>query len=69
MKVRTTGRTIGVVAVIGWLAAVAIRGAAIEQAPVEMPPARVMPQYDKDRNLMLPADYRQWIVAGSPHSG
>jgi hypothetical protein len=25
----------------------------------------VMPRYDKDRNLILPADYRQWIVAGS----
>ena len=65
MKARTTGRVIGVVAVIGWVAAVAIRGAAIEQAPVGTPSARVMPQYDKDRNLQLPADYRQWNVAGS----
>jgi hypothetical protein len=24
-----------------------------------------MPQYDKDRNLMLPANYRQWVLAGS----
>lgn len=29
------------------------------------PASPVMPQYDKDRNLILPADYRQWIVAGS----
>lgn len=66
MRVRTTGRMIGVVAVIGWVAAVAIRGAAIEQAPpAAAPAARVMPQYDKERNLLLPADYRQWIVAGS----
>jgi hypothetical protein len=51
--------------VIGWVAVVAIRGAAIEQRPEAGPSPRVMPQYDTDRNLRLPADYRQWIVAGS----
>jgi hypothetical protein len=51
--------------VIGWVAVVAIRGAVMEQVPSAAPTARVMPQYDKDRNLQLPANYRQWIVAGS----
>ena len=65
MKARTTGRVIGAVAVIGWIAVVAIRGAVMEQAPAAVPSARVMPQYDKDRNLQLPANYRQWVLAGS----
>jgi hypothetical protein len=26
---------------------------------------RVMPRYDANRNLTLPADYRQWVLAGS----
>jgi Cytochrome P460 len=38
---------------------------AAQQRQAATPSSRVMPQYDKDRNLMLPADYRQWIVAGS----
>jgi hypothetical protein len=24
-----------------------------------------MPQYDSDRNLLLPADYRQWVLVGT----
>jgi hypothetical protein len=65
MNVQTIARVSGIVAVIGWVAVVAIGGAVMEQTPEPASSARVMPQYDKDRNLMLPADYRQWIVAGS----
>ena len=65
MNVRTAGRMVGIAAVVGWIAVVAIRGAAIEQGPVAAPSTRVMPQYDKERNLMLPAGYRQWVLAGS----
>ena len=49
---------------IGWVAVVAIRGAVLEQGPAAAP-SRVMPQYDSDKNLQLPADYRQWVLAGS----
>ena len=28
-------------------------------------PATAMPRYDKERALILPADYRRWILAGS----
>jgi Cytochrome P460 len=31
-------------------------------SPAESPR---MPQYDKDRALLLPSDYRQWILAGT----
>src|SRR5688572_5017538 len=69
MNVRTTSRVLGSAAVIGWIAVAAIRGAAIEQSATAAAPAapsgRLMPQYDKDRNLMLPAGYRQWVLAGS----
>ena len=65
MNVRTISRVMGVAAVIGWVTVVAIRGAAIEQGPQAPPSARAMPQYDTDRNLMLPANYRQWVLAGS----
>ena len=65
MNVRTAGRMVGIAAVVGWIAVVAIRGAAIEQGPVAAPSTRVMPQYDNQRNLMLPAGYRQWVLAGS----
>jgi hypothetical protein len=65
MSVRTIGRAIGVVAAFGWVAAVGLRGAVVEQAPTAAASTRVMPQYDKDRNLLLPANYRQWVLAGS----
>jgi hypothetical protein len=38
---------------------------AAQQRQAASPAPPVMPQYDKERNLVLPADYRQWIVAGS----
>jgi hypothetical protein len=65
MNARTIGQLVGIVAVVGWVAVVATRGAAIEQGAAPTPSAGVMPQYDKDRNLLLPANYRQWMLAGS----
>jgi hypothetical protein len=38
---------------------------AAQQRQTAPPASRVMPQYDENRNLKLPADYRQWIIAGS----
>jgi hypothetical protein len=65
MNVRTTTRVIGVAAVVAWAAVAATRGAIIEQGPAPAAAAGVRPQYDKDRNLLLPANYRQWVLAGS----
>jgi hypothetical protein len=46
------------------IAAMAAAGAA--QAPATpASSAVVMPQYDGDRNLMLPDDYRQWVLVGT----
>jgi hypothetical protein len=65
MSVRTIGRVAGVVAVIGWVAVVAIRGAVLEQGPTAAPSSKVMPKYDASKNLVLPSDYRTWVLAGS----
>ena len=65
MNARTIGRLVGMAAVVGWVAVVATRGAMIEQGSAPVRSAGVMPQYDKDRNLLLPAGYRQWVLAGS----
>lgn len=47
-------------------AIVAARTAARLQAEQSVPSTgAVMPRYDADRALVAPADYRQWIVAGS----
>jgi hypothetical protein len=35
-----------------------------QQVSAPVPAAPVMPQYDSDRNLRLPDDYRQWILVG-----
>ena len=53
--------------VIWTVVAVVITGgfSAARQRPSPQPSAGVMPQYDSNRNLMLPADYRQWVLAGS----
>jgi hypothetical protein len=51
-----------------WLAVVvAIDSFAMAQQPrpAAATATRVMPQYDTNRNLMLPADYKQWVLAGS----
>ncbi len=65
MSVRTIGRAAGVAAVIGWIAVVAIRGAALEQGPVTASSSKAMPKYDAKRDLLLPSDYRTWVLAGS----
>jgi hypothetical protein len=40
----------------------ALGAATRAQSPVSKP---VMPSYDKERALILPADYRRWILAGT----
>ncbi len=65
MNAQTIGRLVGIAAAVGWIGVVATRGAVAEQGSAPAPSARVMPQYDKDRNLVLPANYRQWVLAGS----
>jgi hypothetical protein len=58
-------RIVLVGAAVVWLSMLGTRAAVVaEQAPASAQPARVMPQYDSDRNLRLPADYRQWILVG-----
>jgi hypothetical protein len=53
-------------ALVAWVAMIASRDPVVaQQGAAARPAAAVMPQYDKDRNLMLPADYRQWILVGS----
>jgi hypothetical protein len=48
---------------IAWAAVIGTRGAVVaEQVPQASSP--VMPQYDADKNLRLPSDYRQWILVG-----
>ena len=50
-------------AIAGWAATTSVRGAFVaEQIPE--PPATAMPQYDAERNLRLPSDYRQWVLVG-----
>jgi hypothetical protein len=50
-------------AMVAWVAAAGTRGAVVaEQASGT--PSPVMPQYDAERNLRLPPDYRQWVLVG-----
>jgi hypothetical protein len=46
-------------------AAVAIPVLPSSRASDAAPPAAVMPQYDKDRALLLPENYLEWVFAGS----
>jgi len=50
-------------AMIVWAAVVGTRGAVVAEQASDTPSA-VMPQYDGQRNLRLPSDYRQWILVG-----
>jgi Cytochrome P460 len=59
------GRVVLSCAVITWVAVVAIRPSLVAQQPPVSSAAPVMPQYDANRNLKLPDDYRQWILVGS----
>jgi Cytochrome P460 len=51
---------------ISVLAALVLVTAIVASSRAQSPaPAPVMPRYDKDRALVLPADYRRWILAGT----
>src|SRR5688500_7023408 len=39
--------------------------AAQQRQPTAVLPAEVMPRYDANRNLVLPDDYRRWVLVGS----
>jgi hypothetical protein len=61
---RVIGRVVLSCAVLVWVAVVASHPSLVaQQRPVSA--AAVMPQYDANRNLKLPEDYRQWILVGS----
>ena len=50
-------------AMIAWAAVIGTRGAVVAEQVTETR-SPVMPQYDTQRNLRLPSDYRQWILVG-----
>jgi hypothetical protein len=59
-------------ALVVWAVGVATSGHAVvsaQEATVQgaaaPPRSAVMPRYDADRQLLLPPDYRRWILAGS----
>jgi hypothetical protein len=47
------------------LLATAITSTSRVQSAQSAEPQQVMPAYDKNRGLILPADYRRWILAGT----
>jgi len=60
---RRISRVVLTFALIGWAAVIGTRGAVVaEQVSEARSP--VMPQYDAERKLRLPSDYRQWILVG-----
>jgi hypothetical protein len=50
-------------AMIAWAAVIGTRGAVVAEQ-VSGTPSPVMPQYDSQRNLRLPSNYRQWTLVG-----
>jgi cytochrome P460 len=51
---------------ITMLAALVLVTAIVATSRAQSPaPSPVMPRYDKERALILPADYRRWILAGT----
>ena len=62
---RVIGRVVLSGALFVWVAVVAMRPSTVAQQRVDSSTTAVLPQYDENRNLKLPADYRQWILAGS----
>jgi len=48
---------------IVWAAVIGTRGAVVAEQVTETR-SPVMPQYDTERKLRLPSDYRQWILVG-----
>jgi hypothetical protein len=62
---RVIGRAVVIGAVVVWGVVLGTRAAVVaEQAPASALPAPVMPQYDSNRNLRMPSDYRQWVLVG-----
>jgi hypothetical protein len=57
------GRVAVTFAMIAWAAVIGTRGAVVAEQ-VSVTPSPVMPQYDSQRKLKLPSDYRQWILVG-----
>lgn len=57
------GRVALTLAMIAWAAAIGTRGAVVA-GQVSEARSPVMPQYDAERKLRLPSDYRQWILVG-----
>jgi len=55
------------VALVAGLAVTATRrfASAQGQAPAATSSATVMPRYDQNRNVLLPDNYRQWVLVGS----
>jgi hypothetical protein len=66
-KVSTTVGAICLVVVVAGLAVIATRqfASAQGQAPAADASAAVMPRYDANRNVLLPGNYRQWVLVGS----
>lgn len=62
-RFRTVSRVALTCALVAWAAVVGTRGAVVAEQ-VSQGPAPVMPQYDADKKLRLPSDYRQWILVG-----
>jgi Cytochrome P460 len=59
----TVSRVALTFAMVAWAAVIGARGAVVAGQATDTRPA-VMPQYDAERNLRLPSDYRQWILVG-----
>jgi hypothetical protein len=63
---RTTFRLLCSLAVFACVAATATHAVPIaQQASTLARTAGVMPRYDANRDLVLPEDYRQWVLVGS----
>jgi hypothetical protein len=62
----TCSRRVRVGIVVACLAAAAAGTLAMAQSETATSQAsRVMPRYDANRNLLLPDDYRRWVLAGT----
>jgi hypothetical protein len=62
---QSIGRIGLIVALVTWVAFLGARAEVVNgQAADSVAPAPAMPQYDSNRNLRLPGDYRQWILVG-----
>jgi hypothetical protein len=63
---RTAFRTICGLAIVAFVAVVASRTfVAAQTRQGSVTSLDVMPRYDTNRNLMLPDDYRRWVLVGS----